>query len=255
MEIPKVIHYCWFGGKPLPKLGIKCIESWRKFFPDYEIKRWDESNFDVDAIAYTKESYAAKKYAFVSDYARFWILYKYGGLYFDTDVEVIRPMDEIIARGSFMGCEQPAEIGALPQKLGVAPGLGLGVTPGLELYKEILELYSSLHFILDDGSYNYTTVVRYVTDLLCEKGLKNLPEIQYIRGVYIYPADYFCPISTIDGKLRLTPNTRSVHWYEQSWQSPLLKYGRKLVLFLGGPKLKRIIKTIFLSKRKTVSDF
>jgi len=104
--IPKVIHYCWFGRNPLPSLAIKCIESWRKYLPDYEIKEWNEDNFDVNIIPYTQEAYQVGKYAFVSDYARFWILYKYGGLYFDTDVEVIKPMDDIIARGPFMGCEK-----------------------------------------------------------------------------------------------------------------------------------------------------
>ena len=95
--IPKVIHYCWFGGKPLPASAQKCIDSWKKFLPGYEIVRWDESNFDVRAIPYISEAYDAGKYAFVSDYARFWVLYNFGGLYFDTDVEVIRPMDDIIA--------------------------------------------------------------------------------------------------------------------------------------------------------------
>ena len=103
--IPKIIHYCWFGGKPLPKSAIKCIKSWRKFFPDYEIKEWNESNFDVNMMTYTREAYAAQKYAFVSDVARFWILYREGGVYFDTDVEVIAPMNDIIESGPFMGVE------------------------------------------------------------------------------------------------------------------------------------------------------
>ena len=124
--IPKIIHYCWFGRGEKPALAKKCIASWRKFFPDYEIKEWNEGNFDVNIIPYTAEAYACKKYAFVSDYARFWVLYKYGGLYFDTDVEVIRPMDDIVARGPFMGIETPATFGNLPN---VAPGLGLGGKP------------------------------------------------------------------------------------------------------------------------------
>ena len=127
--IPKIIHYCWFGRNPLPELARKCIASWRKYLPDYEIKEWNEDNFDVNIIPYTAEAYAQKKYAFVSDYARFWILYRYGGIYFDTDVEVIRPLDDIIARGCFMGFEtDPA-----PKQNGVDacvnPGLGLGVAP------------------------------------------------------------------------------------------------------------------------------
>ena len=103
--IPKVIHYCWFGGNPLPELALKCIASWKKFLPDYEIKEWNERNFDVYQAPYIAEAYKLKKYAHVSDYARFWILYHYGGIYFDTDVEVIRPMDDILARGSFLGFE------------------------------------------------------------------------------------------------------------------------------------------------------
>ncbi|MDE6783607.1 MAG: glycosyl transferase, partial [Paramuribaculum sp.] len=139
-SIPKVIHYCWFGGKPLPKLARKCIRSWKKYLPDYEIQEWNESNFDVNIIPYTAQAYEAKKYAFVSDYARFWILYKYGGLYFDTDVEVIRNMDRIIEAGSFMGCETTCEEAqARGGGLSVAPGLGLGAPAGSELYKEILD--------------------------------------------------------------------------------------------------------------------
>ena len=116
-------------------MAKKCIASWRKFFPDYEIKEWNEGNFDVNIIPYTAEAYACKKYAFVSDYARFWVLYKYGGLYFDTDVEVIRPMDDIVARGPFMGIETPATFGNLPN---VNPGLGLGGNPRRGRYEEVL---------------------------------------------------------------------------------------------------------------------
>lgn len=241
--IPKIIHYCWFGHNSLPPLAIKCIESWKKYFPDYEIKEWNEDNFDVNIIPYTKEAYAAKKYAFVSDYARFWILYKYGGLYFDTDVEVIRPMDDIIAKGPFMGCENEVENNGATA-LAVAPGLGLGVNPGLGLYKDMLELYASLHFVDSAGNYNLKTVVDYTTEVLCRHGLRNISEIQYVGGVYIYPVEYFCPISVKDGKLRITSNTRTIHHYAQSWQSPVRKYGRKIVLLLGGEKLKRFLKML-----------
>ena len=125
--IPKVIHYCWFGRNPLPPFAVKCIESWKKFLPGYEIKEWNEDNFDVNIIPYTQEAYEARKYAFVSDYARFYILYHHGGIYFDTDVEVIKSIDDIIERGAFMGCENEAKPGATA--LAVAPGLGLGCNP------------------------------------------------------------------------------------------------------------------------------
>lgn len=214
--IPKVIHYCWFGHNPLPELARKCIESWRKYLPYYEIKEWNEDNFDVNIIPYTAEAYKAKKYAFVSDYARFWILYRYGGLYFDTDVEVIRSMDDIIARGPFMGCENDAGKGAMT--LGVAPGLGLGVNPGLGLYKEILNLYDTLHFTDAKGRINQKTVVSYTTEILSSYGLQDTNEIQQVAGVWIYPKDYFCPKDYTTGKMRITNNSVSIHHYGESWQ-------------------------------------
>ncbi len=215
--IPKVIHYCWFGGNPLPKSAQKCIASWRKHLPDYEIKEWNESNFDVNIIPYTAEAYKAKKYAFVSDYARFWILYKYGGLYFDTDVEVIKNMDDIIAKGPFMGCENEAKAGATPALLGVAPGLGLGVNPGLGLYKEILDDYEKSDFVKENGEYDLTTIVERTVGFLCKYGLKNISSVQYIAGVWVYPKEYFCPKDYFTGKLEITKNTYSIHWYDASW--------------------------------------
>ena len=227
--IPKIIHYCWFGRNPLPPLAVKCIESWRKFLPDYEIKEWNEDNFDVNIIPYTAEAYKAKKYAFVSDYARFWILYKQGGLYFDTDVEVIRPMDDIIARGPFMGCENQASDTSVAS---VAPGLGLGVNPGLGLYKEILEMYAKLHFIRPDGSNNQTTVVTYITKLLCDHGLQSSNDIQLCANVWIYPKEYFCPKDFFTHKLEITANTYTIHHYDGSWVTPEQRYAQDLSLRL-----------------------
>ncbi len=207
--IPKTIHYCWFGGRRLPMIAKKCIRSWKKYFPEYEIREWNESNFDVNAIPYTAEAYKAKKYAFVSDYVRFWVLYRYGGIYFDTDVEVIRSMDDIINLGPFMGCEKAGK---------VAPGLGLGAPSGLGLYKEILDLYQSLHFLNADGSLNMTTVVQYTTGLLCKKGLGNINEIQYVAGVYIYPKEYFSPVDYSTMHPHITPNTYTIHYFVSSWK-------------------------------------
>ena len=147
--IPKIIHYCWFGRNELPKSALRCIDSWRKHFPDYEIKEWNEDNFDVDMMPFTREAYSRKKYAFVSDVARFWILYHHGGLYFDTDVEVIHPMDDIVEHGAFMGIEVECGNGNIFPLIN--PGLGLGAEPGMEFYRRVLEHYSSCHFLDADG--------------------------------------------------------------------------------------------------------
>lgn len=237
--IPKIIHYCWFGRNPLPPLAKECIASWKKYLPDYEIKEWNEDNFDVNMLPYTKEAYEAKKYAFVSDYARFWILYQYGGLYFDTDVEVIRPMDDIIDRGPFMGCECNASVSTFPT---VAPGLGLGVNSGLELYKEILDLYAGLHFRNVDQTLNLKTVVEYITELLCQHGMKNKNEMQKVAGIWIYPKEYFNPFDMMNNRLNVTRKTVSIHHYAGSWLPYSQKLKKKLIKVLGHKLTSFIVK-------------
>ena len=239
--IPKVIHYCWFGHNPLPKLAQKCIESWRKYLPDYEIKEWNEDNFDVNIIPYTQEAYACKKYAFVSDYARFWILYHYGGVYFDTDVEVIKPMDEIIRKGGYMGCEN---IATTDSDLRVAAGLGLACEANNSLFHAILEHYAGLSFLVD-GVPNLTTVVAIVTDLLYLKGFKSINEIQEIEGIKIYPAEYFAARDNALITVPLTSNSYSIHHYMASWESPYFRFKKKLGKRLG----LRITKFLVTTKR------
>ena len=224
--IPKVIHYCWFGRKALPESARRCIESWRRFFPDYEIRQWNEDNFDVNAIRYTREAYEAQKYAFVSDYARFKILYEHGGIYFDTDVEVIKPFDDILVQGPFMGLETNPVFkdgeGSLGQQIvssgSINPGLGLAATPGLGIYKAILDKYDALRFKGADGALCLTTVVQYVTSVFIDKGLEVKPGIMEFSGVRIYPIDYFNP-KRFDGRIVTTPNTHSIHHYTASWYS------------------------------------
>lgn len=214
--IPKKIHYCWFGGKQLPESAKKCIVSWKKFLPDYEIIEWNESNFDVNGIPYTAEAYAAKKYAFVSDYARNKIIYEQGGIYFDTDVEIIASMDDILARGGYMGFEiNPCgqrEYGA------VASGLGVAAPAQHPIYKQILDYYHKIHFQMTDGSYNMTNaVVNITTRILIENGLQDIPGIQNVNGIFIYPADYFNPLDDATGRLCKTANTRTIHWFTKTW--------------------------------------
>lgn len=250
--IPKKIHYCWFGGKPLNELGQKCLASWKKFFPDYEIIEWNESNFDVTCCRYVKEAYEAKKWAFVSDYARYKILYEQGGVYFDTDVEVIASFEDVLEKGAFFGCENPAvQVSeAVNPGLGcaVAPGLGCAVAPGLGFYKEILEDYEKSAFYNEDGSLNLYTIVQRTTDHLRRKGLSDTMEIQNVVGITIYPAEYFCPIDMRTGELKITENTHSIHWYAASWERKSSILRGRIYRFLNrnfGEKTANMIKKIF----------
>ena len=214
--ITKTLHYCWFGHSPLPDLAEKCIQSWRRFLPDYEIRRWDEDNFDVNAHPYTRDAYQAGKYAFVSDYARFKILYEQGGLYFDTDVEVIRPLDDVLEKGPFMGFELDGAKG----RMAVNPGLGLAAEPGMELYREILERYDSMSFLTHDGTTDPYTMIPMVTELLEQKGLTGNAGIEEVAGIRVYPASWFNPFDDATGRLNKTVDTRTIHWYAKSWCTP-----------------------------------
>ena len=215
--IPKVIHYCWFGRNPLPGLANKCIESWKKYLPDYEIKEWNEDNFDVNMVAYTAEAYKNKKYAFVSDYARFWILYNYGGIYFDTDVEVIKPMNEIINKGSFMGCEQIfVNHKYIPY---VNAGLGMGVIPKNSFFKEILDVYNNRYFISAKGGMT-GTVVQIITALIKNHDEKiDLNKVVTFKDITLYPSEYFAPKNYNTGELTITEKTCTIHHYVASWSN------------------------------------
>lgn len=242
--IPKIIHYCWFGGKPLPPLAEKCIDSWRKFLPDYEIRRWDEDNFDVDAHPYTRDAYKAGLYAFVSDYARFKVLYEQGGVYFDTDVEVVRPLDDIIAKGPFMGFENDGIKG----QMAVNPGLGLVSEAGMAVYAEILRQYDNLAFYDSDGNRNPYSMIPLVTEILKSLGLKGGGIIEHMEGITVYPSEWFNPFDDATGRLKKTLNTRTIHWYSKSWlpkENALIMWSKRLARrLLGGNFVAKIGKAL-----------
>lgn len=241
-EIPKIIHYCWFGGEELSDDAKKCIESWKRLCPDYQIKEWNESNFDINCCAYVQEAYTAKKWAFVSDYARFWILYNYGGIYFDTDVEILKSINPIIDKGSFMAWEENGENIEGPY---VAPGLGLAFEKHNNVCGEIVNKYESIHFINNDGEINIKdNVVTIVSEILVNRGLVLDKRFQTICGVNIYPADYFCPMNKFTGEVNITPNTYSIHYYSATWLS---KKERKMLEF-ERKNNKRIFINKFLYK-------
>ncbi len=216
--IPKIIHYCWFGGKPLPEEYQIYIESWRRYFPKYKIVKWDENNFDVNIIDFTHEAYSVGKFAYVSDYARLKVLYEHGGIYFDTDVEVIKPFDDILSEGGFMGFEKNsyARSGEI---LNVNPGLGFACEAGNRIIREVLDFYENHHYIYPDGHMEQITIVKIVTDILKRHGLSRSDIPTTIEGITIYPWDYFCPIEFLSSKLEITENTRTIHHYSASWMS------------------------------------
>lgn len=206
--IPKIIHYFWFGHGELPKTEKMCIESWKKFCPDYEIIRWDESNYDITKNEYMKEAYSAGKWGFISDYARLDILYQYGGFYLDTDVELLRSLDDFRGKSAFMGFENTSY---------VAPGLGMGAQVHHPFFLVLMQVYERQHFIKPNGMYNLITIPSIVTKLLVERGLVLDNSYQELNEVTIYPTEYFCPLDYDTGILNITENTYSIHHYSASW--------------------------------------
>ncbi len=237
--IPKTIHYCWFGRNPLPASAVKCIDSWRRLLPQYQIKEWNEDNFDVGINKYVQDAYGAKKYAFVSDFARFWIIYNYGGVYFDVDVEVVRPIDDIVEKGPFWGLENDA--GSSPL---VAAGLGIGAEAKDPVYKEIMERYNSMNFFEEDGSISKFSMNPMISELFISRGLKGNGTVENVGGHYFYPRDYFNPLDYFTGRLRKTENTRSIHWFMASWlpEPKWKKKAKQLFHRILGVKLSQRIK-------------
>lgn len=246
--IPKIIHYCWFGGKPLPELAQKCIESWKKFCPDYEIIEWNENNYDVRKISYIAEAYDEKKYAFVSDYARFDILYEHGGIYFDTDVEVIKDMSPILERGAFAGVESCGNGAALNA------GLGIASPAASPIFAEILEYYKLEHFKNDDGSLNLKTVVTRVSEIFEKYGLTDKNEIQEVAGFAIYPPEYFCPKDYRTGALNITDSTYTIHHFDGSWldeyDNCLQKQIEKIYKKYGRNKISKFLSILYGIKNR-----
>lgn len=205
--IPKKIHYCWFGRNPKPKLAEKCIASWKKFCPDYEIIEWNEDNFDVNMNGYTRMCYEQKKYAFLSDYVRLLVVAEYGGVYFDTDVEVIKPIDHLLEADAFY-CFETREY--------VASGLGFGSVAHSETIQAMLAEYD---FLLD-GTEGTRGCPRLNTSALVKLGLRQDGTLQTVADAMVLPDDYMNPFDSATGILRKTANTVSIHWYSAAWLSP-----------------------------------
>lgn len=222
--IPKTIHYCWFGGKPLPALAKKCLKSWKKYCPGYEIKQWNETNFDINICRYVKEAYTAKKYAFVTDFVRLWVLVNFGGIYMDTDVEVLKSLDSILNYQAVSGFEQLDKI----------PTALMACEKDFPLFKEFLKDYDNLPFILPDGKQDLTTNVTRITDICKKYGLVLNNTEQTIKGFKLFPMEYFCPIHN-ESSGGITENTYTIHHFMGSWNQVNFKWKTYLFLvrFLG----------------------
>lgn len=207
--IDKTIHYCWFGGNPKTALVKKCIASWKKWCPEYRIVEWNESNCDFSDCPYAQAAYQQKKWAFVTDYMRFKIIYEQGGIYMDTDVELIRNIDKLLDSDCFFGFEQPK---------GINPGLMFGAEKNHPFLQTMCEVYRGLEFHYDGRQME--TVVTLTTRELCKLGLRDDNTYQKVEGIVCYPSSYFSPKDHRTGKLTITENTCAIHHYSASWQSP-----------------------------------
>lgn len=227
--IPKKIHYCWFGDNPLPPLAVKCIESWKKYLPDYEIKEWNESNFDLNYNDYVREAFEAKKWAFITDVVRLYALVNEGGIYMDTDVEVLKPLDDLLVYEAVSGFET---------KTRIPTGL-MACQEQQPLFKELLHEYDGLHFKSPDGSFDMTTNVTRITNIGLKYGFIPNNAKQTVNGFTLLPQDYLCPKSYEDGETYLTENSMTIHHFAGSWLSDVDRYAKEL-----GQKLTFLPKSI-----------
>lgn len=202
--IPKVIHYCWFGGNEKPDKAKKCIASWKKYCPGYKIIEWNETNFDINQNNYTKLCVREKKYAFLSDYARLVIIEQYGGVYFDTDVELVRSIDDLLINEAFFGFESEGFVNT---------GVGFGAVPHHITVSMMKKEYASLL----DGTKAMVSCPALNTQALELIGLQKNGKRQNVAGAEIYPIEYFNPYDDTTGRLKKTKNTYSIHWYAKSW--------------------------------------
>lgn len=231
--IPKIIHYCWFGRGEMLEEAKKCIASWHELMPDYKYKLWNEDAFDVNSVSYTKEAYEAHKYAFVSDYVRLWALNTEGGIYLDTDVLALKPFDDLLGLEAFAGFEGSKH---MPVGTCVMASQAKGLWVG-----EMLTAYRDRHFIKEDGSFDLTTNVQFITARMCDYGFVPNGEEQDYKDLHVFPVDYFSPRHTTGDYIR-TSNTYSDHLGMGSWTSMEGGWKTRLGRMVGPETMTTLIK-------------
>ncbi|MGB3065727.1 glycosyltransferase family 32 protein [Sphingobacterium thalpophilum] len=227
--IPKIIHYCWFGRGEMPELVLHCIDSWKRYLPDYEIRLWNEGNFDVTLYQYSAEAYKERKYAFVSDVCRLYALKEFGGVYLDTDVQMLKTLDEFLFKHTaFSGIEDNNYL---------TSGL-MASTKGGQWVTDLLALYDNRRFRQIDGSLDMTTNVEMITSYMKNRGLVIQNSFQEIEGYCaIYPSEYFCPKSWKTQEINITTNTYCIHHFAGSWLPSRKKWNKyEFLLKLVGAK-------------------
>ena len=232
--IPKVIHYCWFGGKPLPKDVQECIASWKKYCPEYEIRRWSESDFDLDCHPFVRTAYDAKAWAFVSDYARLKIVHDHGGIYLDTDVELLKNLDFLLSNECFFGIQQQGFL--------CNTGLGFGAEKENPVIKTMLEIYNGL--VYQEDRKNQITCPPFNTAALQKLGYSYWEEPVQIGGMLVLPPKYMDPLAPGDSKNLLCLDTISIHHYSASWTSKSNRLKRKLFRMIGEENIHRLKKLL-----------
>lgn len=234
--IPKIIHYCWFGGKPLPSEVRRCIRSWQRVCPDYEIRRWDETNFDVTAHPFMKAAYEAGAWAFVSDIARLMVVHTHGGIYLDTDVELLRRPDGLLDNGCYVGTQQADGL--------IATGLGFGAEAHDPAVGAMLAEYDSIAFSPEHKAELACPILN--TKALAAFGYTFLDEPQQLSRLLVLPPRFLDPYAPGDGTRELLcADTLSIHHYSASWLGPRARFRRRLIRLIGparANKLKRMLR-------------
>ena len=235
--IPKVIHYCWFGHNPKPKMLKKCITSWSKYCSEYEVVEWNEDNVDFSLMPqYVKDAYKANKWAFVTDYVRLWVIYTYGGIYLDTDVELIRSIDDLLVCKGFFAFESN------DYKM-VATGLGFGAEKGLGILADLMKSYETLEFTMPDNKENFLPNTWINWPIFEEHGVKKTDSIQIIDdNVVVYPGEFFDPMDGyLRDKINITPNTYSIHHYSMTWDNDHEKKLKQIKRYNRSVQIKKLI--------------
>lgn len=243
MAIPKIIHYCWFGDGKIPEDNQAYIDEWKTACPDYEIIKWDESNYDINKVAFMREAAAAKNWTFIADYARFDIINTCGGIYLDVDVQVLKNYDWFLELNSFWGIEQDFN-----RQLYVSPGLGFGSIPNNPILNKLLDYYRNMHF--EKNKVVASPII--LRELFEKNGFAQKNKIQEFDFGTIFPKDYFAPLNCF-GKLKTTKNSVSIHHYLGSWGDDptpeLSRLYKKCVYHFGIKPGEYIFQIILRMKR------